>query len=328
MNKSPYLTDTVMIEAINKEDVLSPVMVKEVLVANPQSAKSQEVMTELDNRINPLPDYMIEEIEEGRDTIASKELMEASKSFYRHERSIFLNLLKNIYKFDSLNLGYSDSLINLLQNENTINAQYDLVFEHIQRNEFSLALGTLNNVSVQYNLDSMQLIAFQKYDSIVPVIISLYQYNNTAFELDSAQRNLLKILANDSTSLPGIYARNMLIFCEEMTYSEQFILPDTILKSVIYNEQVSEKKVHPPRLKVYPNPAKEYFSVEYNLGTLGCEGSLVVRDNLGNTVRKIPLNKNSNSIIINTSGMATGVYYFNLHCNNEAIKTSKVVVMK
>jgi hypothetical protein len=328
MNKSPFLTDTVMIEAIQKEDVLTPIMVKEVLVANPQSAKSEEVMTELDNRINPLPDYMIAEIEAGKDTLGDKELMEATKSFYRHERSIYMNMLKTIYKFDTLDLGYSDSLLTLLQNENTVKAKYELAFEHINRGEYASASSVINNITNQFTLSSGQVSIHQKYDSIMPVITDLYQNNKSVFELDSLQLNLLASLATDSTSMPGTYARNILVYIGQMMYNEPYILPDTSLKAEDYKEPGSHKKNSPPKFKVYPNPASDYLVIEYNLKSEGCDGYVLLRDNLGKTVKQVSINSNMYSRIISTSGITSGVYYLSLICNEQTLMSTNVVIGK
>ncbi|MEZ5195262.1 MAG: hypothetical protein R2764_02305 [Bacteroidales bacterium] len=41
MGKSPYLSDTVVSTAIEKEDVLPGVMIRDIMVANPNTAKSE-----------------------------------------------------------------------------------------------------------------------------------------------------------------------------------------------------------------------------------------------------------------------------------------------
>ncbi|MEI6062585.1 MAG: hypothetical protein WCR72_17920, partial [Bacteroidota bacterium] len=63
--QSPYLSDTVMKSVVEKENVLNNAMVRDVFVANPQSAKSAELMQKLDERWEPMPDYMKDEIAEG-----------------------------------------------------------------------------------------------------------------------------------------------------------------------------------------------------------------------------------------------------------------------
>ena len=53
LTESPYLSDTVMKTSIGKEDVLDNTMIRDVLVANPHAAKSDEIINMLENRVNP-----------------------------------------------------------------------------------------------------------------------------------------------------------------------------------------------------------------------------------------------------------------------------------
>ena len=55
LEKSPNLSDTVMVSAITEEDILPEIMVTQVLTENPQSGKSENVTQALDNRENQLP---------------------------------------------------------------------------------------------------------------------------------------------------------------------------------------------------------------------------------------------------------------------------------
>ena len=59
MSNSPYLTDTVIGAAIEKEDVLANAMIRDVMVANPQSSKDDELIEKLDERSNTVPEYMM-----------------------------------------------------------------------------------------------------------------------------------------------------------------------------------------------------------------------------------------------------------------------------
>ncbi|MCD4696716.1 MAG: right-handed parallel beta-helix repeat-containing protein, partial [Bacteroidales bacterium] len=70
MNKSPYLSDTVVSTAIEKEDVLPGAMIRDIMVANPHTAKSEELMNKLDERWDPLPEYMKAQILQGRSIVS------------------------------------------------------------------------------------------------------------------------------------------------------------------------------------------------------------------------------------------------------------------
>jgi len=79
------------------------------------------------------------------------------------------------------------------------------------------------------------------------------------------------------------------------------------------------------RFEVFPNPADDYFSVNYKL-----EGNekhrLLVRDVLGNIVNENELRVDESAIITDVSGFAPGIYFCLLEENGKIISTKKVVV--
>ncbi|MCF8387574.1 MAG: hypothetical protein K9G47_06805, partial [Bacteroidales bacterium] len=77
MADSPYLSDTVMVSGTQKENVLSGVMVTDILSANPQAAKSDTVMDAVNNRINQLTDEQLAEINQGLYMVGAKEALQS-----------------------------------------------------------------------------------------------------------------------------------------------------------------------------------------------------------------------------------------------------------
>jgi len=55
MNNSPYISDTVMESAIEKEEVLPNVMIRDVMVANPHNAKDESLLEKIGERSDPMP---------------------------------------------------------------------------------------------------------------------------------------------------------------------------------------------------------------------------------------------------------------------------------
>lgn len=86
IDNSPYLSDTVMIDAVNKENVLQSAMITDILVANPQSAKSDRVMQEVYNRNNPLTNHQLNMINQGWFIQGAKEKLESKLSVFYGEK--------------------------------------------------------------------------------------------------------------------------------------------------------------------------------------------------------------------------------------------------
>ncbi|MFU8844742.1 MAG: S8 family peptidase, partial [Bacteroidales bacterium] len=71
MSVTPFVSDTVMAAAIEKESVLIDAMIRDVMVASPESAKDDKLLEKLDNRFNPIPDYMLGQILQGRSLVSA-----------------------------------------------------------------------------------------------------------------------------------------------------------------------------------------------------------------------------------------------------------------
>ncbi len=88
LQTSPYVSDTVIKKTIEREDVITNSMLRDIMVANPHSAKSTELIDHLDARFDPMPQYMKDEILEGQLIESAREHKEAES-----------NLLKRAYEY-------------------------------------------------------------------------------------------------------------------------------------------------------------------------------------------------------------------------------------
>ena len=118
LDASPFLSDTVMKQAIYKEDVLPNAMIRDVIAANPQSAKSDEVLNTLDSRFEPMPDYMMAQIMEGKKYLGAKEILEAKSRSWQQIRSKAKADLMREFLLDTNIVSPIDSLIVLPGNRN------------------------------------------------------------------------------------------------------------------------------------------------------------------------------------------------------------------
>jgi len=112
LDESPYLSDTVMKSAIYKENVLPNAMIRDVLVANPQSAKSPEILEKAVERMDPMPEEMMEEILEGLYIKGNLEILEDKMASHKTAKYQALHKLESYYKHDTLCIqGSRDSLV-------------------------------------------------------------------------------------------------------------------------------------------------------------------------------------------------------------------------
>ncbi len=142
-----------MKSAILKENVLPNAMIRDVLVANPQSAKSSEIIDKVDERIDPMPEEMM--VLEGRNIKGALEILEDSLALHMTSKYKSLHKLESYYKNDTLDIsGSKDSLICIWSQETDPSILYKLAFLYLYNNDSSNCFSTLDLIPQQTNLSS------------------------------------------------------------------------------------------------------------------------------------------------------------------------------
>jgi len=191
LGKSPYLSDTVMTSAVNKEDVLPAEMVTDVLVANPQSAKSNDVLTEVENRTIPLTEEQKEAIMQNWYINGAKESLESKLSGYKADYTDALYDLICQIRYDTLNPNPADSIIDVLESEGSLWSKYMLASEYLAVNNVSQVENMLNNIPVLFSLSNNEQEEYQDYQDVFSVLAGLKQTGKSIGELDSTQKQTL-----------------------------------------------------------------------------------------------------------------------------------------
>jgi len=66
------------------------------------------------------------------------------------------------------------------------------------------------------------------------------------------------------------------------------------------------------RMKLYPNPAKNSITIEYNLPGSVSSGELHIIDQQGRLIKEYKVDNNWDHIIVETAGFAPGLYFCRL----------------
>ena len=235
------------------------------------------------------------------------------------------NNLIHSYNFDTIPSKY-DSLIAFYNSENDRMLKYDLAFLYAEENDSIDAYNTLDSISIVYDLSSLQQTIHQDYTDYFNLFLSGENNTIAGYEPDSSQISGLYLLANSSSIPVSSYARSILCVYDTMIYYEPIILPDMGYKSA--RNEISQKldTENECFLKIYPNPAGNFFIVEYVVSEPSFPASLILTDLKGIKIKEIPLFQTHNKIVINTRNINPGVYFCNLVENNIIKELKKIVI--
>ncbi len=330
LNESPYLSDTVMKSAIYKEEVLPSAMIRDVLVANPQSAKSQDLLDALDDRFVTIPDYMMDEIMQGRNIIGSKEALEADIAWWRQEYGKTFDKLFYLYRNDTINSYANDSLIDLLVSEPSLRGKYRLAYAYFYQDNIDDMNSVLDDIPFSFNFDDAGQMEYDNYVTLFGILEQLQTDTSGLQDMDSMSVNTLLTMANDDYIMPGVYARNILIALDKLQYDEPFNFPENLKSSVMdYSFSKNESSVQDkPYLKVFPNPAGDYIIIEFESINDSNNITFRITDTYGKLIQEMNLNKMRDQVVIKTKNWKQGLYLIQMIRNNKVQNQTKFILSR
>ncbi len=323
LDESPYLSDTVMKSAILKENVLPNAMIRDVLVANPQSAKSSEILDKVDERIDPMPDEMMDDILDGANIQGGLEILESSLAIHKTNKYKSLHKLESYYKLDTIDIhGSTDSLISLWSKETVPEILYKLSFVYLYNNDSTNCFETLNSIPQLANLSENQMAEYNDYSALLDILWSIKQYANG---LDSNKTEQLMDLSSGNEKL-NCLARNVLVANGIINYSEPIVLANELKLSQekpIKPKNISQKNSY---LSIFPNPAKDYIIVSYDLMEKQGNASIKISTLDGKPCLSNDLTGLVNQTVIPLSNLAPGTYCLQLLINGEVAESVKILI--
>jgi hypothetical protein len=330
LNNSPFLSDTVIESAIKKENVLPNAMIRDVLLANPQSAKSEELMNILDERFNPMPDYMKDEILDGQNILGAMEILETKLGEYNAGYAGAIESLLSAYIYDTTAQWPGDSVINLLNRLNTKEANYRLAMFFLENQNFTEAEETLLQIPEQFNLLPEEIQIHQDYLDYTEIIADLQADTLGIYSLDSnTVFDLIQIAARDYSE-PGALARNLLIAGHYINYSEPINLADEGLKSSTFrspsenNYRNNDNGIY---LNAFPIPASDFVIIEYKIELSYTEGIISISDVMGKQIENQLIGKKQDQLIIDLRNYPSGSYIIYLTLDNKIYETKKLNII-
>ncbi|MCF8366933.1 MAG: T9SS type A sorting domain-containing protein, partial [Bacteroidales bacterium] len=317
-------SDTVMGAAIQKEDVLPDAMIRDVMVASPESAKDDALLEKLNQRTNPPPAYMLAQILQGRSLVSVYGDLLAKQSYHNNRKAFATKILERLYVTDTINPSAQDSLIKLLQSLESMRSQVQLAFLYLKQHDSALVVNTLAAIPVNYALNEQQ---FQEHELLTAYLNHLQAMQENL--PDSTQTAWLMNAAQEGNSLAGTYARNLLLGLGWISYNEPIILPHSS-KSSLWDDY---RNLDPTRsainqLEVYPNPASDYIIVKWTLDRPPAGLTLKVTTIDGKLIREISISGTTGETVISTDRLLPGIYLVSVHDGIKVFESKKVSIQK
>ena len=210
-----------------------------------------------------------------------------------------------------------DSIYTWIGNLDRFEGDLWLAREQLADADHLTAVQTLNNIPSRFSLSAEQLNDLNNYTAI-----SNHIGVQSVYELDSATLSFIQYYENIG-GYAEAWARGILSWYGANYSLDEFNMP---IMSPIEETKTLSLNLFDRKLIVYPNPARDKVNFFFK-GEIPKEGGILVIKNIHGKVctRFDPITKN---LQWDSSGFSSGVYFFQLYSNGEAIEIGKLILEK
>ena len=325
LGDSPYLSKEVLMTMSDRTDVLPDDAIFEILAANPEELKKDTLISFLEKKEDPLPDYMISILKQlaitntTYKTVLLNDMAKYNGNKIQAAKSIIHSILS-----DSI-IDKSD-LRGWLSNMQSIESDKQIISSYIVNNDTSNALALLNMMPSLYELEGEELNEFIDYKDLLLIQMGWNNIGKTIFELDSFEIALLEFYADSTSGDASVSAKNILSFAFGYDYCNCLSYTDTLYyKSENYfmDELNSNCAIN---ISASPNPASSWVAFDYTLAIGKSVSYIKVTNIIGNVVAEFEITDKQGQQLWDTRSISPGVYIYTLFSNG--YKSSDKVIIK
>jgi len=321
LGDSPHLTDEVLKVAADKTDVLPESVLFEILSANPDELRKESLIEYLENKAQPLPEYMISILKQLAGGITYKTVIMQDMAGYEAEKTKAANDLIRSCLYDTcIDMEY---VRNWYDNLNTLNADYEIVSSYLTEKNYSAATTMLDIIPVVRNLEGNDLVEFAEYKELILWQIQLMQQDGDVTSIDDASINMLFETAESGTGRASLLSRAMLEYGQGYHFDKCLpIVDQTSYKSENLNYISRENGL---TITANPNPANTWVTFEYGLPVTANGAELIVSDMQGKLVVSFRLAGPQGQKVWDTRLVEKGIYVYTLKAGGLS-KQGKLVI--
>lgn len=331
LGASPYLSGEVLTDVSDRDDVFTESVLFEILLSNPDELKKDSLMYHLRNKTNPLPQYMINILDQVANGATARTVMQNRMAAYRGEYTRAAGDIIRSFVNDTV-LDITE-LRGWLANMNDIYADRDIIATYVDEGDFTNALTLANMLPSLYGLTGNDLVEHNDYVELLELYGDLYNDDRNIMQLDSTERAQVERIAVQSSGYPQAMAQAVLYGTNWESYAENpfdcptLTLPQGGQRGGHTFTQEDLGRALGLNVSVKPNPATTWAAVDYTLPAKLSKATMTVSNALGVTVMSTELNGNQGQKVLDLRGLADGVYLYTIRCG-EYLQTGKLVIAK
>jgi hypothetical protein len=325
LGDSPHLSVDVLKQVANKTDVFTEAAIFDILAANPDELKNEELLKYLEEKVSPLPEYMIDILRQVATGITYKSVLQQEMARYEQIRTLAANdMIRSIINDSVTDLV---QLRNWLDNKGGIESDKQIIATYAEEGNLEAAFTLANILPTLYNLQGEELQEHANYIQLLNLEFNLMNQNRHIVALDSTELAVLNTFADNSKQASGAASKGIL----EAFYGNHYCnCPEIVSEASYKNTYVdpnSINKIYGLEINAKPNPAKDWAAFDFTLPENATNASLVITDALGKTIETFILSGQQGQQLWDTRNIGAGSYIYTLKVDSYNA-SGKIVISK
>lgn len=314
-NLDSDLSPEVITELLQKEDFPNALLI-EVLVHNPVIFRDYSMYSKITGRIPEFADYMLQRLFKNPFNYSRIEILEAIS---HNSKAIYDFMV--VLSANKLSLNYSEASCNQLHSLTSDNNNIFYLRLADAFNSFCNDTSDLGKIEALYTdfPDSTNVIG--KFATLITLNNELK--NTVPDTLSGIQLSQINELADHNATC--MYAENLLKHFNQSTYNEPYILPEGNPSIPKYN--VPDISIDNHFLNIYPQPANEYFILEYEFESGLTDARIEITNLSGKKMIEIPVKNLYGQRMVYVNELLSGIYIVRLISNDAVIDHRKLIIM-
>ena len=308
LGKSPYLSREVLEKAANKTEVLPNSVLLDILAANPDELKKEDFIRFLENKEEPLPDYMISILREiSVGTTYKTALLNQMGLNKRKQLNAANRIIKSLINSEEQNV---EVIKGWLANRENLQSDLQIAGILIKEGNYSSANELLNSLPDIYDIDGDALDLYLDDKYLLTLKMNLLQENRTLSQLNSAEIAQLETIADNESGMAKAAAR---IVLEAFYGYDEYC--DCMSEGGSKSTNAGSLKMEeesPLKIEASPNPATHYVDFYYELSEIDKEGVISISDVNGKIIQIFKIKYIKGIQAWDTRNIPAGSYIYTL----------------
>ena len=330
LGHSPYLSEDVLKQTVERDDVFPNSVLFEILSSNPDELAKNSLMDYLQDKEHPLPDYLLALLRQIAGGQTGRTAMESQMAKYSHDYRLAAgDIVRSIINDTVLD---QQALIGWLGNMNELESDKEIVGIYLSEDDSIRAFALANLFPELYGLEGDALDEHQDYLTLLSLYHNIHRTGRNAFQLTDEERILVETFADNSSGSPQAMARSIMTGVYGYRYDncpenlglhyyvkgwdeERAFSDEDLFKAMGFSVELS------------PNPASTWVTVDYTLPLGATKARMRIGNLLGVTVATYNLPSNETQKVLDLRDLTPGVYTYAVSCGKYS-QIGKLVIVK